>query len=164
MGEPQEHLYPEIEDRLRPLALPLEEPEVGDWLAEHPEPGQTFRQYLSGNPVHRDRELNTIHLCLLGDFSGPQERILGLTREYLGVFFDVPVHVRRRVPLADIPTRARRTHPGWGDEQDDAGGRLVQQPRQAGPLYDVTLRSDGFDGRFADDALPCAERDPLPQD
>jgi len=29
----------------------------------------------------------------------------------------VPVEVRQRVPLADIPGRARRTHPEWGDEQ-----------------------------------------------
>jgi archaemetzincin len=112
-----DHLYPEIEDKLRPLAAPLEEPQVGDWLAEHHEKGQTFRQYLSADPVCRDRERTTIYLCLLGDFSGRQEEILQRTREYLGVFFDVPVEVRRRVPLADIPARARRTHPTWGDEQ-----------------------------------------------
>src|SRR5262249_52780875 len=40
-----------------------------------------------------------------------------LTREYLGLFFDVPVLVRRHVPLADIPLRARRKYPDWGDEQ-----------------------------------------------
>jgi hypothetical protein len=36
---PAERLYPEVEDKLLPLAAPLQEPEVGDWLAEHPEPG-----------------------------------------------------------------------------------------------------------------------------
>jgi archaemetzincin len=112
-----ENLYPEIEDRLRPLALPLEEPEVGDWLAEHREKGQTFRQYLSANPIRRDRERRAVHLCLLGDFTEAQERIVDRCREYLGLFFDVPVQVRRRVPLADVPARARRTHPEWGDGQ-----------------------------------------------
>jgi archaemetzincin len=115
--QPSENLYPETEDRLRPRAVPLQQPEVGDWLAEHPEKGQTFRQYLAADPVRRDRHLTTIYLCLLGDFTGPQERVLGLTQEYLGLFFDVPVQVRRRVPLADIPARARRTHPEWGDRQ-----------------------------------------------
>lgn len=44
-GTPTEELYPEVEDRLRPLAEPLERPRPGDWLAEHREKGQTFRQY-----------------------------------------------------------------------------------------------------------------------
>jgi archaemetzincin len=113
---PAANLYREVEDKLRPLAAPLQEPEVGDWLAEHPEEGQTFEQYLSTDPVRRGPDLSTLYLGLLGEFTEPQERLVGLTQEYLGRFFDVPVRVRR-VPLADIPGRARRTHPEWGDEQ-----------------------------------------------
>jgi archaemetzincin len=116
-GEHGEGFYPEIEDCLRPLAAPLEEPEVGDWLAEHPEPGQTFEQYLAASPVRRGRGLTTIYICLLGDFSEPQQRVLGLTQDYLGLFFDVPVQIRRLISSADIPARARRTHPDWGDDQ-----------------------------------------------
>jgi archaemetzincin len=111
------NLYPEVEEKLRPLARPLEPPEVGDWLAEHAEPGQTFDEYLAANPVRRGPSLEAIYLCLLGDFTRPLERILNLTQDYLGLFFDVPVRVRRRVPLADIPARARRTHPDWGERQ-----------------------------------------------
>jgi archaemetzincin len=112
-----ENLYAEVEDRLRPLASPLEGPEVGDWLAEHPEPGQTFAQYRAARPVRRGRGLTTLYLCLLGEFTSPQQRVVDLTREYLGLFFDVPAVVRRRVPLSAVPARARRTHPDWGDEQ-----------------------------------------------
>src|SRR5689334_12435163 len=83
--EKPEDLYPELEDRLRPLATPLEEPQVGDWLAEHREKGQTFRQYLAANPVRRDRDRTTIYLCLLGDFTGPQVRVLERTQEYLAI-------------------------------------------------------------------------------
>src|SRR5262249_18449050 len=54
---------------------------------------------------------------LLGEFTAPQEQILDLARAYLELFFDVPVCVRRRVPLAEIPASARRTHPQWGDKQ-----------------------------------------------
>jgi archaemetzincin len=117
VGERGENLYREIEDKLRPLASPLEDAQAGDWLAEHPEPGQTFEQYVAASPVRRDRNLNTIYLCLLGEFTEPERQVIERTREYLGVFFDVPVQVRRRVPLADIPARARRTHPDWGDAQ-----------------------------------------------
>src|SRR5262245_11990194 len=112
-----ERLFADIEDRLRHLAEPLGEPREGDWLAEHEEKGQTFRQYLSANPVRRDGNLNSIRLCLIGEFDEAQGQIIDLTREYLGLFFDVPVVVRRRLPLSDISATARRRHPEWGVRQ-----------------------------------------------
>jgi archaemetzincin len=116
-GERPEDDFPDMEDRLRSLARPLDEPEVGDWLAEHREKGQTFRQYLSANPVRRDKEYSAIHLCLIGDFDGPRQRVVDLTGQYLSLFFDVPVRLRRQIPLGEIPARARRRHPEWGNEQ-----------------------------------------------
>jgi archaemetzincin len=116
-ANPAEPDYPEVEERLRPLASPLEQPEVGDWLAEHAEPGQTFAAYRDANPVRRGGERTTLYLCLLGDFSGPQDQVVQRCGDYLGLFFDVPVRVRRHVPLAEVPARARRTHPDWGDDQ-----------------------------------------------
>jgi archaemetzincin len=115
--DPHDNLYPEVEDRLRPLASPLPPPRPGDWLSEHREKGQTFRQYLAADPVRRGDELSTIYLCLLGEFTGPQQQILDLCRDYLALFFDVPVQVRRRVPLSQVPAAARRRHPQWGDKQ-----------------------------------------------
>ena len=38
-------------DKLRPLYARLGEPEPGDWLYHHKEPGQTFRQYVASDPV-----------------------------------------------------------------------------------------------------------------
>src|SRR5215831_9048284 len=110
---PPENLYREVEARLQPLALALDEAEPGDWLAEHPEPGQTFDEYLRAGPVRKSAALSAIYLCFIGDFTGPQQQILDLAGEYLGLFFDVPVRLARRLPLADIPGRARRTHPEW---------------------------------------------------
>jgi hypothetical protein len=54
VADQQENLYPDLEARLAHLAEPLGEPQEGDLLAEHREKGQTFRQYLSSNPVRRD--------------------------------------------------------------------------------------------------------------
>src|SRR5262249_35120061 len=116
MRDPGEDLFPGLEAGLAPLAELLGEPEEGDWLAEHEEKGQTFREYLSANPVRREAH-SAIHLCLVGDLDEPQQRIIDLTREWLGIFFDVPVRVRRHVPLSDIPARARRRHPQWGGKQ-----------------------------------------------
>jgi archaemetzincin len=112
-----DNLYPEIEEKLRLLAAPVPVPEAGDWLAEHPESGQTFQEYLDANPVRRGPRTSAIYLCELGDFSAAQQRVVDATREYLAVFFDVPVHICRHVPLSDIPARARRINPHWGQEQ-----------------------------------------------
>ena len=72
-----------LEEKLHPLADPLPTPQSGDWLAEHAEPGQTFDEYLDAPPVRKSGKLNTIYLCLVGDFSEAQRRILALTEEYL---------------------------------------------------------------------------------
>jgi archaemetzincin len=112
-----DNLYPEVEEWLLPLATELPRPGPGDWLAEHPEPGQTFEEYLAANPVRRSDRLHTLYLCLLGEFNHKQEEVLYRTREYLGVFFDVPVRVRRHLALSSIPPRARRIHPDWGNDQ-----------------------------------------------
>jgi archaemetzincin len=109
--------YADLETRLRSLATPLAPPRRGDWLAEHPERGQTFQQYVSANPIRRNHQRTSLYLCLLGDFSTAQAEVLEITREYLGVFFDVPVVVRRHVGMHEIPGRAQRTHPKWGDRQ-----------------------------------------------
>ena len=115
MAVPEPH--PELERNLRPLAEPLPAPRPGDWLAEHDEPGQTFAEYLDARPVRKGDKLHTIYLCLVGELSEAQRRILELTQGYLAVFFDAPVKVNRRVTLGPIPARARRTHPSWGDPQ-----------------------------------------------
>ena len=60
--------YLELERKLRPLANPLPAPRPGDWLAEHPEPGQTFDQYVRARPVRRSATLSTIHVCFVGHF------------------------------------------------------------------------------------------------
>jgi archaemetzincin len=91
--------YPELEEKLRPLADPLSPPRPGDWLAEHDEPGQTFAEYLDARPVRKSDKLHTIYLCLVGDFSEAQRRILALTQDYLAVFFDCPVKVQRQIAL-----------------------------------------------------------------
>src|SRR5262249_23935557 len=75
--------YPELEHKLRPLAHPLPPSQPGNWLAQHSEPGQTFAEYVAAQPVRKSSDLHTIYLCLVGDFSEAQRRILDLTRDYL---------------------------------------------------------------------------------
>jgi len=107
----------DVETKLTPLAQPLSKPRPGDWLAEHKESGQTFAQYLAAKPVRKSEQLSTIYICQIGDFSPKQEQILDVACEYLSVVYQVPVKRHRKLALADVPPRARRTHPQWGDKQ-----------------------------------------------
>jgi hypothetical protein len=145
--------YPELEEKLRPLAEPLLPPRPGDWLAEHDEPGETFAEYLGARPVRKSDRLHTIYLCLVGDFRESQRRVLALTQEYLAVFFDCPVKVQRQVALASIPERARRTHPTWGDLQVLTGyvlHEVLEPERPADALaYLALTASDLWPGRGA---------------
>src|SRR5258708_6998857 len=90
-AEPKERMYADVESKLLPLAIPLLKPKPGDWLAEHHEKGQTFAAYLKAKPVRRSREQGTIYICLLGDFTPEQKKVLETTQKYLEVFYQVPV-------------------------------------------------------------------------
>lgn len=106
-----------VESKLTPIAKTLGKPGPRDWLANHREAGQTFAQYVQANPVMKSERFKTMYLCLIGDFTPDQERVLKLTTEYLGLVYAVPVKIHRRLSLDKIPDEARRTHPTWGDKQ-----------------------------------------------
>ncbi len=107
----------DVETKLRPLAQPIPKPGPGDWLAQHKEPGQTFAQYLAARPVRKGEKLRAIYICQIGDFSPQQKQVLEIACEYLSIVYQVPVKRQRKLALADIPARARRVHPRWGDKQ-----------------------------------------------
>ncbi len=108
--------YPEIEVKFRPLAAKLGPPEPGEWLAEHPELGQSFAQYLASEPQRRSRELNKIYVCLVGEFTDAQRRILANTCDFLGIYYDSPVIMERTVAPSELPATAQRIQPN-GDRR-----------------------------------------------
>ncbi|OHB81867.1 MAG: hypothetical protein A2V98_04360 [Planctomycetes bacterium RBG_16_64_12] len=95
----------------------LGRPEPGDWLAEHDESGQTFRQYLRSHPVTPDRKRRVIYVQPLGDFTHTQRKIVTRTAELIEIYFGLPVKIREDLPLSLIPAEARRKHPSWGMDQ-----------------------------------------------
>jgi archaemetzincin len=103
--------------KLLPLHQKLGKPRPGEWLAVHPEPGQTYRQYVNARPVRPDSRHRVIYVQPLGDFNRTQRETINLTAEFLGIYFDLPVKIRDELPLKLIPAEARRTHPAWGDKQ-----------------------------------------------
>jgi archaemetzincin len=103
--------------KLLPLHKPLGKPQPGDWLAEHPEKGQTFRQYVESRPVVPDRRRRVIYVQPLGEFTDTQRKIVTLTAEFLQIYFGLPVKTRPDLSLDLIPAEARRKHPSWGMDQ-----------------------------------------------
>ena len=116
-GPPSIRQLQAVIDRLRPLHKKLGKPTPGDWLYHHKEPGQTFRQYVTSGPVRPVGKHSVIYIQPLGEFTDQQRKVVTLTAEFVGLYFNRPVKVRRDVPLSVIPARARRTHPTWGDRQ-----------------------------------------------
>jgi len=108
---------PEKFRRLVPLHTRLGPPQAGDWIVQHPEPGQTYQQYVRSQPIKPSRKRRMINVQPVGDFTPTQRKIIDRTAEFLGIYFDLPVKVRDSLPLNVIPAEARRTHPTWGDKQ-----------------------------------------------
>lgn len=110
-------VLPEPYPKLIPLHEKLAPPQPGDWLAEHPEAGQTFQEYVRSKPVKPDARRRVIYVQPLGEFTRTQRQIIDLTARYMEIYFGLPVKTQEEMPLRVIPRRARRTHPTWGDDQ-----------------------------------------------
>jgi archaemetzincin len=103
--------------RLVPLAQKLGKPQPGDWLASHPEKGQTFDQYLRSKPNRPTAQRTTLYVQPIGQFSRTQQRLVDDTAAMLAIFYGT--RVEQSPPLGKdlIPARARRVHPEWGVRQ-----------------------------------------------
>ncbi|MBT4868040.1 MAG: hypothetical protein HON53_23300 [Planctomycetaceae bacterium] len=99
--------------KLRPLHQKLGKPKRGDWLDQHEEVGQTFRQYLQARPVTPIGQRTVIYVQPLGEFTKQQRQIVELSAEYLGIYMNRKVKILRDLPLSIIPQNARRIHPEW---------------------------------------------------
>ncbi|MDX1679689.1 MAG: archaemetzincin [Akkermansiaceae bacterium] len=103
--------------KLRPLHQPLGPPKPGEWLANNKEPGQTFRQYVTQDPIRPTDKRGTICILPIGDFTEDQLKVVKLTAEYMEIFYSLPVKMMDALPDDEIPEHARRVHPTWGDRQ-----------------------------------------------
>jgi len=103
--------------RLVPLHTKLGKPGSRDWLSQHREPGQTFKEYLACRPVRPVGKRDVIYVQPLGKFTKTQRRIVELTAGFMKLYFNTRVKIRKDLPLSVVPPKARRTHPSRGDKQ-----------------------------------------------
>ena len=99
-------------DRLTRFFQPMRVRE-GDWLESHPEDGETFEQYIASGPTLPTKERRTIYIQPVGEFSKQQAEVVELTAEYMRGFFNLPVTLRKTMPLKDISPEMVRVQ--WPD-------------------------------------------------
>jgi archaemetzincin len=86
---------------------PIPVPKQGDWLAAHPETGQTFDDYVSSKPNRPDKVRSTIYLQPLGKFPEGGLPLVDKLREYTVAFFGMKVEVLPSLALSDSNITSR---------------------------------------------------------
>ena len=77
--------------------LPMPMVGQGDWLSDHPEPGQNYREFVRSRPNKATETRHTIYLQPIGKFDDPALPSFDLLAEYASRFFGMPVQI--------LPTR-----------------------------------------------------------
>lgn len=101
---------------LEPLHERAAAPNRGEWRDAHPEPGQTFEQYVaSGGAISPTSARATLVVQPLGTFSSANERIVRTVAVALEAHFGLPTRLERPLVL-DVPPEARRGSRGFGEQ------------------------------------------------
>lgn len=106
-----------VREKLRPLHERPGAAKPGEWRYDHRESGQTFEEYVHGNPTLPVGERRTLVVQPIGAFDSEREKILTMTIEYMSLYFNLKARRESPLSLDVIPTKARRVHPKWGDKQ-----------------------------------------------
>jgi len=121
---------------------PVVTPGPGDWLAAHPERGQTFGEFVRSKPNRPSGERTKIYLQPIGDFVAEKSPALSSLREFAAAFFTLDVEVLPPLEPAklDFTTRinrfTRKPQILAGDVLDALKGRL---PADAFCVLGITM-------------------------
>ncbi len=102
--------------KLQPLHEKIRPPGPGDWLKDHPEPGQTFEEYLTCQPVTPKGNRHVICIQPLGGLKDRRKEIVARTAEFMALYFGTPVRVMEPLSLDLIPRESRRPSRGYGEQ------------------------------------------------
>ncbi len=86
---------------------PIPTPKPGDWLAVHPESGQSFDDFVRDKPNRPDRTRSKIYLQPLGEFPKGQISFVERLREYAAAYFAMQVEVLPCLALNDNDITSR---------------------------------------------------------
>lgn len=89
------------------LHSPIKKPGPSDWLAEHPEEGQTYDQYRLILPRVKPRtDLRALAILPIGEF-GSKAPSLEKLRRYCELFFAMTTSILPAVPVDKVPAKTR---------------------------------------------------------
>lgn len=94
-------------------------PKPGEWLADHPEKGQTFEEYSKLKPMKPGKYRNKIYILPMGDFTKQESKIVDLTVEYIRLFYGIET-IRMETIKDDLVPKDKRRINEEGNEQLDA--------------------------------------------
>ena len=114
---------------------PVPAPQPHDWLANHPEIGQTYGEWLAHDPNLPRGDRKVIYLQPLGAFDEVGTARLELLKEFMGIFFGLEVRLRKVRGLERLGI-TERNNPHSGKKQYLAGDFLkVLRQRLPGDAY-----------------------------
>ena len=106
----------------------LSEPQPGEWREAHPEPVQSFAEYVRSRPNRPRQVRKWILLQPLGTVTGDARERLEALREYLSIYYMLPVRAEPWIPLANVRSRER-----------EMAGRTFRQYPTVDILYNLLL-------------------------
>ncbi|NIO29130.1 MAG: hypothetical protein GTO29_11325 [Candidatus Latescibacteria bacterium] len=122
---------------------PLPKPGPHDWLANHPEPGQTFEEFLRLKPNKPDAVRNKIYLQPLEKFQPGEAPSLEKLEQFAEAFFAMEVEV---LPIGSLDSSniTSRANPHTGQTQlltvDILAHLKLRLPDDAYCLLGITMR------------------------
>jgi len=107
---------------------PMGKPQAGEWMAAHPEPAQSFQGYVAMRPNVPTQGRHTIYISALGPMATKDRERLATLREYLEVYYTLPVRAGPDLGLEGVRNRDRQMF-----------GRTVRQYLTEDILHQVLL-------------------------
>lgn len=87
--------------------LPLARPGPHDWLANHPEPGQTYEQFLAAGPNTPDKRRRHIDLLVVGSFTPKNSPSPPTLAEYATAYLGIQSRLLKPARLAELSATSR---------------------------------------------------------
>jgi archaemetzincin len=95
-----------------PEHRPIPNPGPHDWLAAHPEPGQTFNDFRSQRPIRPTSTRRVIYLQLLGEFPPKGSPPIAKLCDFVAAFFAMEVKAVPEVRIGASFTTRRNPYTG----------------------------------------------------
>lgn len=155
---PLEGVAPRLQRAFTPAGdfEPTPLPGHNDWLANHPEVGQTYEAWQRSERVQPNGQRRTIYLQPLGQFDNESPAPARL-QHFAEVFFGLPVRLLPTVG-AKIERVTRRTNPYTGRTQRLTTDLLAllrrRLPKDAFCILGITMESPGRERRTTTPPLP----------